>query len=79
MSNEKSKVRGRRKIADEPVSVTVRVDASVIAMVDAVAADIERTGVPGMRTGRSEVLRAALARGVEAMRADVNLRLENKR
>ncbi|MEY4515504.1 MAG: hypothetical protein RLZZ450_7626 [Pseudomonadota bacterium] len=74
MSVEKSKGRGRPKVADEPVAVTVRVDAAVVEMADGVAADLESMGLPGMRTGRGDVLRAALARGVAAMRADVDAR-----
>lgn len=74
MNDAKSRGRGRPKVADEPVAVTVRVDATVVEMADSVAADIESMSLPGMRTVRTDVLRAALARGVAAMRAEVDAR-----
>lgn len=80
MSEEKSKGRGRDRgrprVANEPVAVTVRIDASMVEMADGIAADLDRLGLPGMRNSRGEVMRAALVRGIEAMRVDVNARLE---
>jgi putative intracellular protease/amidase len=79
MSSTKTRSRGRPKVANEPTAVTVRIDASLVDVADTIAADLDRLAVPGLRHTRGDVMRAALARGIEAMRADVDARLTSAR
>lgn len=77
MAHEKSSRKGHRtKVADEPVGITIRTEASLVAEADAIAADLDRLSVPGLRHSRHEVMRAALLRGIQAMRTDVDARLK---
>jgi hypothetical protein len=71
----KQRNKGRPRVANEPAAVTVRIEAALIDTADAIAADLDKLAIPGLRTTRGEVMRAALARGIEAMRADVDARL----
>ena len=76
MPSTSSRSRGRPKVANEPTPVTVRIDASLVDMADSIATDLGRLAVAGLRHTRGEVMRAALSRGIEAMRDDVNTRLK---
>jgi hypothetical protein len=77
MANEKSSKKGHRtKVASEPVGITIRTEASLLQAADAIASDLDKLSVPGLRHSRHEVMRAALLRGIQAMRADVDARLK---
>lgn len=47
--------------------IAIRIDDDVVARVDAL---VEKLSPPGMSIARSEVLRAALQRGVESLEAE---------
>lgn len=75
MERETPRPRGRPRVADDGASITLRVETSHLALADSIAEDLD-AALKGMRHTRGDVLRAALARGLEAMRADVNEKLK---
>lgn len=79
MSSTKTRSRGRPRAVNKLTTVSVRVAASVVGVADEIAADLDRLSVPGLRHTRGDVMRAALGRGIEAMRADVDARLTSAR
>lgn len=75
MSRETNRPRGRPRVADEGASITLRIDASKLELADAIAHDLD-VMLEGMRHTRGDVLRAALSRGLDAMRADVDAKMK---
>lgn len=73
MSSKTIKRRGRPSLAD--TSVTIRVDSEKLGVADSIAADLESI-ISGMKQTRMDVLRAALSRGIEVMRADMDAQLK---
>jgi hypothetical protein len=66
--------RGRPKVTeDSGASITLRVDAAKLELADELAEGLDQM-VPGLRHTRGDVLRAALARGLEALREDIEAR-----
>lgn len=61
----------RPRPSDHSGYVGLRVPTGWIARIDALAERAACLGLPGVEVTRSDVLRAALARGIEALEAEV--------
>jgi hypothetical protein len=63
--------RGRPKVTeDSGASVTLRVDQAKLELADELVESLGEM-VPGLKPSRGDVLRAALTRGLDAMREDM--------
>ncbi len=72
MTTNKPK-RGRPKVAPKSLPITLSVDAAHVAAADKLAATAPQM-IAGMRATRLDVLRWAIARGLESMHAEFGQR-----
>ena len=66
--------RGRPAIieAEKSVRLTVVADASVLNQVDTIITDMRDPAIAGLRLQRTDIIRAALERGVAVMRTEID-------
>jgi len=72
MSVAKKRGRGRPSIADRPAKMLVVADASVLEQIDTIITDMRDPAIAGLRLQRTDIIRAAVERGVAVMRAEID-------